>query len=159
MSNLNTSVLDPPTHSCINLTQTVGRFDMWVTPKTSRPSFCLIIKLSLMHWMVCSVCYLGCMVVNINALFAEWRITERGYFQVLLLWILSGMEPTIYFQIAISRCRDGHFPCFGKYIFPPLQTRIALVLSANCTEGSCSSNIVIFNNFLVFNFLFFNFEQ
>ena len=45
VSNLNTRVLDPPT-SHINLMQTVGRFDMWVTPKTNRPSFCLILKLS-----------------------------------------------------------------------------------------------------------------
>ena len=70
--------------------------------------------------------------------FAGWRITERDYFQVFLLGILSGMEPTIYFQI----CCDSHFPIFGKYIFPQLQTYV-----------------VIFNNFLVFNFPFFNFEQ
>ena len=30
--------------------------------------------------------------------FAEWSITERDYFQILLLGILSNMEPTIYFQ-------------------------------------------------------------
>ena len=37
---------NPPT--CINFKHTVcvGRFDMWVTPKTNRPSFCLILKLS-----------------------------------------------------------------------------------------------------------------
>ena len=59
------------------------------------------------------------------------------------------------------RCCDGHFSGFGKYIFPQLQTSTALALSADCTEGSCSSNyiIVIFNNFLVFNFPFFDFEQ
>ena len=34
----------PPT--CINLMQTVGRLDMWVTPKTDRPSFCALLKLS-----------------------------------------------------------------------------------------------------------------
>ena len=61
-----------------------------------------------MHWMVCSVCQLGCMVANINAPFAERRITERDFIavyfidfiadfsdfiQILLLRILSGMEP------------------------------------------------------------------
>ena len=50
-----------------------------------------------MHWIVSSVYYLGCMVVNINVLFAEWNITEPDYFQILFLGILSGMEPTIYF--------------------------------------------------------------
>ena len=44
-----------------------------------------------------AVLYLGCMVVNINVLFAEWRIPERDYFQILLFGIL--IEPTIYFQI------------------------------------------------------------
>ena len=29
--------------------------------------------------MVCSMCYLGCMVVDINRLFAEWKFTERDY--------------------------------------------------------------------------------
>ena len=105
-----------------------------------------------MHWMVvCSVYYLGCMVVNINALFAEWSITECDYFQTLLVW-----NPLFIFK---SRCCDGHFPGFGKYIFPQLQTCTALVLSADCTESSCSSNMVIFKNFLVFNFPFFNLEQ
>ena len=81
---------------------------------------------------VCSLCYLGCIVVNINALFAEWRIPEWDWFQILLLGILSGMKPTFYFQI----CCDGQFPCFVKYIFPERQT-----CSADCTECSCSSNI------------------
>ena len=53
----------------------------------------------LTYWMVCSVYYLGCMVVNVNALFAGWGITERDYFQILLLGILSSMELTTYFQI------------------------------------------------------------
>ena len=50
----------------------------------------------------CSLCYLGCMVVNINAPFTEYRINERDYFQILLLGILSGTESTIYFQIYID---------------------------------------------------------
>ena len=45
--------------TCANLTQNVARFNMRVTAKTNRSSFCLIIlKLSLMHWIVCSVYYL-----------------------------------------------------------------------------------------------------
>ena len=33
-----------------------------------------------MQWMVYSVHYVDRMVVNINAAFAEWRITERDFF-------------------------------------------------------------------------------
>ena len=44
-----------PTPSCVNLTQIVGRFDMWVTPKTNTPSFCLILKLSNAPDGLCSV--------------------------------------------------------------------------------------------------------
>ena len=47
-----------------------------------------------MYWIVSSVYYLGCMVVNINVLFA---FTEPDYFQILFLEILSSIEPTIYF--------------------------------------------------------------
>ena len=84
---------------CINLAQIVGRFDIWVTTKTNRPSFCLILTLSHVLDGLFSVYYLGCMVVNIKALFAEWSITERDYFQILLLGILSSLERPIYFKI------------------------------------------------------------
>ena len=45
------------------------------------------------------VYYLNCMVVNRNALLAEWTIIERDYFEILLLGIFSRMKLTIYFQI------------------------------------------------------------
>ena len=37
---------------CINLTPIVGRFDMWVTTKTNRPSFCLILNFLMYCWSV-----------------------------------------------------------------------------------------------------------
>ena len=77
--------------------------------------------------------YLGCTVLNINMLFAEWSITECDYFQILLLGILSSMKPTIYFQDI--HAGDSHSPGFCKYIFPQLQTCTALVLSTDCTEA------------------------
>ena len=136
---------------------------MWVTSKTNRPpSFCLILKLSHAHLKVCSV-YIAvyiiwAAVININALFAEWSITEHDYFQILFLGILSSMELFVFRYR--YRCCDSHFPFHvGKYIFPQLQTCTALVLYFDCTEGSCSYNIVILNNLLIFNFPFFNFEQ
>ena len=137
-------MLDLPTH-LLQFDTNCGKIRYVVSDsKTNRSSFCLISKLShalaekvglrkLTSWMFCSVCYLGFMVVNINALFAEWRITERDYFHILLLGIFSGTEPTI-FSFGYRFC-GRHFPCFCKYIFPHLQT-----CSADCTEGSCSSN-------------------
>ena len=105
-----------------------------------------------MHWMVCSVCYLGCMVVNINAPFAEWRITERNYFQILLPGILSGIEPIFLFS-DIDAVTASYFLCFGKYTFPQLLL-IALTALGNLIYQAIS------NNFLVFNFKrFFNFKQ
>ena len=100
-----------------------------------------------MHWMVCSVRYLGWMVVNINARFAERRIAEREYFQILLLVILSGMEPNMYLfsdidaVTATFNVLDGIFLIdlifiFPGLIFPQLQT-----CSTDCTEDSHSSNI------------------
>ena len=70
--------------------------------------------------------------------------TWFDYFQLVLLGILSSMEPTFYFQIQMKMLWWPH----------PLS-----VLSVDCTECSCSPNTVIFNDFLVFNFPFFNFEQ
>ena len=99
--------------------------------KTSRPSFCVILKLS--HEMVCSVCYLVCMVVNIFLLNeGSLNVTTFRLLSVCccLGFFLAWNSLGIYFQ-----CCDGHFPCFGKYIFPQLQT-----CSADCTKGSCSSN-------------------
>ena len=52
------------------------------------------------------------------------------------------------------RC-DSRFPGFGEYIFPQLQICTALVPYTDSTEGSCSSIIVSFDNFLVFNLPFF----
>ena len=39
------------------------------------------------------------LVVDMNALCAELKITERDYFQILLLGILNGMKPTIHFHM------------------------------------------------------------
>ena len=132
VSNLNTRVLDPPT-SHINLMQTVGRFDMWVTPKTNRPSFCLILKLS--HaldglFTVLSRLH-GCKHKPTFCWMKDhwtWLLSDicLGFF---LVW-----NPLFIFSR--HRCCDGHFPCFGKFIFPQLQN-----CSDDCTEGSCSSNI------------------
>ena len=130
-------MLDPSTHLC-RFEANCAKIQYVVDPcpKMNRPSFCLIIlKHFLMHWMVCSVYYLGWMVVNISELFAEWSITERDVttFRYCCLGFFLAWNPLFIFRY---RCCDGHFPCFGKYISPQLQT-----CSADCAEGSCSSNI------------------
>ena len=166
-SNFNVRVLDPPTH-LLQFDTNCGKIRYVVSDsKTNRSSFCLISKLShalaekvglrkLTSWMLCSVYYLGCMVVNINALFAEWSITNVTTIRYCCLEFFLAWNALFIYRY---RCFDDHFSDFGKYRFPQLQTCFALVLSADCTESSCSSSIVIFHNFLVFNFPFFNFKQ
>ena len=138
VSKVNTRVVGHP-NTRINLMQTVVRFDMWVTPKTSRPSFCPISKLSCSyHALNRLFSVLSCMVVKINVIFAEWRITERDYCQILLLGILClAWHRTHYLFSDIARCCDGQCPRFGKYTLPQLQNRYG-----DCTEGSGSSNIL-----------------
>ena len=81
-----------------------------------------------------------------------------------VIWLLLDTVSSEGFSLAWHplcifkyRCCDGQFPGFSEYIFPQLQTCTALVLSADCTECYCSSNIVIFEVFLIFNFPFFQF--
>ena len=92
VSTFNTRVLHPPNHSHqYNTNCGKIQYVMWVTPENF-----------LMHWMVCSVCYYLSRLHGRKykcVFFSEWRINERDYFQILLLLILTGMEPTIYFQI------------------------------------------------------------
>ena len=94
-----------------------------------------------MYWMVCSVSYLGCIVVNIGALFAEWSITERdvttsryccsGFF---LAWNPLG----IYFQIYLDALKVTFQVLV---IFHQRQTCTTLALSADCSECFSSPNI------------------
>ena len=69
-------------------------------------------------------------------------------FRYCCLGFFLAWNPLFIFRY---RCCDGHFPCFGKYIFPQLQTCFA-----DCTEGSCSSNIPSnFQQLFSFSFFFF----
>ena len=102
-------------------------------------------------WSVQYVFFLGCMVViNINVLFAEWRITERDYFQILLLGLVSGMEPTIFinFQIYVDAAVTTTFHVLVNTQLPLPQLIVLKALVHLIIY------LVIFNNFLVFNFPF-----
>ena len=111
-------MLDPSTH--------LSRFDTncgkiqyvsLVTLKTNRPSFCLILKLSHALDGLFSV-YLGCMVVNIYALFAEWSITE--------------------YDVTAFR-----FCCLGFFLaWNPLRTFISIRITHNNTFWKCQKNWV-----------------
>ena len=137
MSNLNVRALDPPNYSH-QFTQTVGRFDMWVIPKTKTGLFFHVIKtFSCTGWSIqslsrlhghkhkCALCSMKhhwtWLLSDIVAWDSFWHGTHYFY--------LFSDKPTYRF------CCDGHFPCFGRYIFPQLQT-----CSADCTERSFSSN-------------------
>ena len=77
------------------------------------------------------------------------------------LWLLSSLENNLkatHFAPGDPTLVAAIEPVFGENIFSQLPTCTALALYADFTEGSCSSNIVIFDNLLVFNFPFFNSE-
>ena len=116
----------------INLMQTVGRFNMWVTP-TNRPSFCLISKLHHALDGLFSV---------LSRLHGHKHKSTFCWMKDHWTWLLSDIvawdsfwhwNPLFIFRY---RCCDDHSPWFCKYIFPQLQT-----CSADCAEGSFSSNI------------------
>ena len=117
---------DPSTHLC-RFEANCAKIQYVVDPcpKMNRPSFCLIIlKHFLMHWMVCSVYYLGWMVVNISELFAEWSITERDVttFRYCCLGFFLAWNPLFIFRY---RCSDGHFPGFVNTYF--LRIRLTIL--------------------------------
>ena len=106
--------------------------------------------------MVYSVCYLGCMVININELFAEegsLNVTNDS-FQILLLGILSGIEPSIFIFRYIDAVTATFHVLVNTYF---LNFRLALLIVLTALDHLIY--LVIFSNFLVFNFPFFYFEQ
>ena len=136
----------PPT--CVNLTKLWE--DSTFEWPLNRPSFSLILKLS--H----ALCGLLSVLTRLHGrkhkrmhfLLNEAHFTKVTIFGYCCLGFFA-WNPLFIFR---NRCFDGHYPSFGKYIFPQLQTCSPLVLSPDCTEGCCSSNhnIVIFNNFFSF---------
>ena len=131
-----------------------------MTSKTNRPSLCVILKITRALDGLFSVLF------RLDFRKHEWtfcwmKTSLKHHWTLLLSDIVawdSFSHGTRYFFSDIDT-GDSYFPGFGKYIFHQLHACTALVLSADCTEGCCSSNIVIVNNYLVFNFTFFNFEQ
>ena len=130
------------------------RFLKWYDVINSNSWFLAILKefsgLPLFKLIFSSLCYPGCMVVNINAIFAQWRIAERDYFQILLLGILSDMEPTSYLFSDIIDAATTTFNVLVNTYF--LDSRLALLVVLRALVHVIY--LVIFNNFLVFNFPF-----
>ena len=130
VSNLKTRVLGPPTHS--------HQFDTncGKTQYLSDPfnSFCLILKLSRALDGLFSV-LLGLRGRKHKYTFCWMKNHWTSLLSDIAAWD-TFWYGTHYLFSTQYRCCDSHSPCFGKYIFPQLQT-----CSADCTEGSCSSNI------------------
>ena len=119
----------------------------WPLKQTDLASFCLIVILKLSHnvlgglFSVLSTLH-GC---KHNCTFCRmkhhWAWCD--YCQILLLEILSSMEPTNYLFSNTAKDVMATFRVLvNKYIFPQRQSCTALVLSANCTECCCSPNLV-----------------
>ena len=150
VSNLSVRVLDPPTH---NLTQTVGRFDMWVTPKTNRPSFCLILKLSHALDGLFSV---------LSGLHGHKHKRTFCWMKDHWTWLLSDIvawdsfwHGTHYLFSDIDAVTATFHVLVNTYFLNVRLLALLIVLRALVHL----IYLIIFNNFLVFNFHFFNFEQ
>ena len=123
--------------------------------------------------MVFSVYYLGRMVVNINVLLlneASLNVTSLFIVSFMQLpnlvtcrycyfrGILFGMEHTTYSFADIDAAMASFQVFVNMSYFLNFRFVLLWFRLADCIEGSCSSNIVIFNNYLFFNFPFLNFE-
>ena len=136
VSILSTRVLDPPTLSH-QLDANCGKIwyvcvCVWVTLKTNRPNFCLIKLSHALDGLFSVLSRLHCCNHKCTFLLNEGSLNVTT-FRYCCLGFFLAWDPLFIFRY---RYCDGYFPCFGKYIFPQLQT-----CSADCTEGSCSSNI------------------
>ena len=102
-------------------------------------------------WMFCSVCFLGCMVVSINALFAQWRITEHDYFQMILLsgwdFLLHGTG-THYLFSNIDSVTANFYVLVNTYF---VNFRLALLIVLCCTRL-----YILFWDFLILYQIFFS---
>ena len=103
------------THSptYINLMQTVGRFEMWVTHKINKPSFCAILKLS--H-------ALDILFSALSRLDGRKHKCAFCWMKDRWTWLLSDIvtcdsfwHGTQYVFIFRYRCCHGYFQCFGWY--------------------------------------------
>ena len=140
----------PPTR--INLTQTFGRFDTWVTPKTNRDSFCLTLKLSHALDGLFSV---------LSRLHGRKHKCAFCWMKDHWTWLLSDIvawdsfwHGTHYLFSDIDAVTATFHVLVNTYF---LNFRLALLIVLRALVHLIY--LVIFNNFLVFNFPFFNFEQ
>ena len=132
----------------INLTQTMGRFDMWVTLKTNRPSFCLILKLSHPLDGVFSVLHRLHGRKQMHFLLSEGSLNETTFIYCCLGFFLAWHLTHCLFsvQIAIKRrpllmvLVNTYFLNFRLVLLTVLRNLVHLIY------------LIVFINFLVFNF-------
>ena len=127
--------------------QTVGRFDMWVTPKTNRPSFCLILKLSHALDGLFSV---------LSRLHGRKHKCAFCWMKDHWMWLLSDIvawdsfwHGTYYLFSDIDAVTATFHVLVNTYF---LNFRLALLIVLRALVHLIY--LVIFNNFLVFNFPF-----
>ena len=132
--------------------QTVGRFDMWVTPKTNWPSFCLILKLSHAQNGLFSV---------LSRLHGRKHKYTFSWIKNRWAWLLSNTavwDSFWYGTHYLFSDKDAvtvTFHVLENTYF--LNFRFTLLIVMRVLVHVIY--LVIFSNVLVFNFPFFNFEQ
>ena len=107
-----------------------------------------------MHWMVFSVCYLGCMVVNIKALLLNEESLNVTTFMYCCMGFFLAWNPLTYLFSDIDAVTTTFHVLVNTYF---LNFRLALIIVLRALVHLIY--LVISNNFLVFNFTFMNFEQ
>ena len=154
-SNLDTKVLDPPTHLRKFDANYVRRFNEWPLKQMSRPSFSLILKIShALHGLLselsrlhgrkhkCTFCWMKDHWTWLLSDIAAWDSFWHGTTHYLFSDIGRCSVSTIFHVLV-----NTYFLNFRLALLIVLRALVHLIY------------LVIFNNFLVFNFPFFNFEQ
>ena len=132
--------------------QTVGRFDTWVTPKTNRHSFCLILKVSHAldglfrvlsrlhgHKHKCTFCWIRDHWTWLLSDIVAWDSFKHGTH-----YLFSDIDAVMAtFHVLVNT----YFLNFRFALMIVLRALVHLIY------------LVIFNSCLVFNFPFFNFEH
>ena len=151
VSNLNTRVLDSPTHSHQFDTNCVGGFDMWVKPNLKSASFLPDIKtFSCTEWLF----------IVLSRLHGRKHKCAFYWIQDQWTWLLSDIVAWDSFRHGIHylfsdiyRCCDDHF-LFSYILVNTYFVKFRLTLLIVLRALVHLIYLIIFSNFLVFNLPF-----
>ena len=110
-------------------------------------------SLSRLYELLLKHCWLQLLHLEVSTVSSYSLILLLSYSLITFSDIVSLFRGIIFCMAAVFSDIDGQFQMFGK-IFHLFHNCTALALADDCTKGSCSCILVMFNIFLIFNFLF-----